>query len=106
MEIATFYVFLALVLLAVLTLKEQHAKQTGGWISAQVDIRESHSLPVRVILAIVLCSLVTIVYLIALSDISLSWLAWNTNAALTTALTIFLTLDETDQQNQIFNDNP
>jgi hypothetical protein len=104
MEFASLYVFLILILSFVQVLKEQHSKPTGIWISAQVDIRERHSLPVRVILAVILCFFSTIIFLIALSDVSLSWLIWNMLAAITTAFTIFLTQDETEKQNQIFHE--
>jgi hypothetical protein len=102
MEFATLYVFLILILSVVQFLKEQRSKTTGIWLSAQVDIRERLSLPIRVFLTVILCFFSTIIYLIVLSDVSLSWLIWNMLAATTTALTIFLTQDETDEQNQIF----
>ena len=105
MEFASLYVFLILILSVVQTLKEQRSKPTGIWVSAQVDIRERLSLPVRVILAVILCFFSTIIYLIALSDVSLSWLIWNILAALATAYTIFLTQDETEKQNQVFHNH-
>ena len=105
MEFATLYVFLNLILSTVQVLKEQRSKSTGIWVSAHVDIRERYRLPVRVILVVIFCSVSTIIFLIALSDISLSWLIWNMLAATTTVYAIFLTQDETEKQNQVFHNH-